>query len=253
MARIAPEPRDTGDLGYPDTVDVTIRDSRPSAIGWTASTATARESSRTVTLTLKRTGDLSSEAFVGVRTQDETATANQDYAPIDTVVRFAPRKNQATVRIPVVNDRLYEGDEYLLVQLLNQGTPLGVSQVRVRLQDDDKPARPVWTDAAAVVTNGQLTAVTLGLPGTYKANQLWSPRWFTLKTAGKDGRIGTRDDTAVPIANVTQIAPDRVRIDLAQSLAAPGNVQIKVQASSIRDVVNQTLKGTSTRVLHFDV
>jgi hypothetical protein len=69
---------------------------------------------------------------------DRQAAANKDFVPASGTVTFAPGQTTATVSAGVVNDRLLERDEWLVVQLSwPTGAALGRTKATGTIEDDE--------------------------------------------------------------------------------------------------------------------
>lgn len=76
-----------------------------------------REAAGSLTVEVRRLGDLSGTRRVAVRTEDGTARAGQDYQGMDTVLEFEPGRISRSLTIPILNDELREGAETFSVLL----------------------------------------------------------------------------------------------------------------------------------------
>ncbi len=76
-----------------------------------------REGVRSLTVEVRRLGDLSGTRRVAVRTEDGTARAGQDYQATDTVLEFEPGRISRSLTIPILNDEVHEGAEIFSVLL----------------------------------------------------------------------------------------------------------------------------------------
>jgi hypothetical protein len=97
------------------------------------------EDEQNAVVTVTRSGDLSDEATVVVRTSDGTAQAGVDYGTIDMQLQFAAGETSQDVLIPVIDDSEVEDLETINVQLFDvQGATLGDQDTSVvELADND--------------------------------------------------------------------------------------------------------------------
>ena len=93
--------------------------SRPYNIQFAISNVTVWETNGVLALEVQRGGDASGPASVAIKTQDGTATANQDYTPLDTRLNFQPGEWTKKVTLLVFEDHKAENDEQFTVQLSN--------------------------------------------------------------------------------------------------------------------------------------
>ena len=101
-----------------------------------------------------------------------TATAGEDYelATRDSVVLTAVNK-QATIRIPILNDDLFEGDEAFAIALLGSSHPRvqATGNTEVTIKDDDSVTVGFIGPASYTVNEGDgSVAVTFGITGNTK-------------------------------------------------------------------------------------
>ncbi len=97
------------------------------------------ESSASVTVTVARSGDTSTQASVDYATGDGSATQKGDYTMTVGRLSFAPGETSKTFPVLIVNDVLQEGTETFSVTLSNPiGTTLGARSVAaVAIFDND--------------------------------------------------------------------------------------------------------------------
>lgn len=90
-------------------------------------------------ITLRRTGYTGVPNSVTFSTQDGTATAGQDYAPVNSVVTFAAGEKSRTFIIPIFDDKIVEGNETVLLHLSNVTGKalLGLADSVLTIIDDD--------------------------------------------------------------------------------------------------------------------
>jgi hypothetical protein len=90
-------------------------------------------------ITVVRSGDLSAEAQVDFNTADGTAMANSDYIAKSGTLVFPAGVNTVTFQVLIINDRLVESDETILLQLSNPvGAAIGAQgDATLVIQDDD--------------------------------------------------------------------------------------------------------------------
>jgi hypothetical protein len=99
----------------------------------------AAEASGVLTFTLALTDAAEGPASVRATTGGPgSATAGTDYTAVDTVVHFAAGATSATVKVPVIDDALVEGDETLTLTLSEpSGFALGRSTAIGKIVNDD--------------------------------------------------------------------------------------------------------------------
>ncbi|MEC4983364.1 MAG: Calx-beta domain-containing protein [Oscillatoria sp. PMC 1068.18] len=165
-------PTQGANLAEPQLATLQIVDEQTPQIEFTSTTytlnenGTAAEDSTLVTLT--RIGNPNEDSFVQISVVPEgtTAAAGTDYTEIfPLTVRFAAGETTKTVAIPLINDRVAEDPENIVLQLddLLNGDVVGTDIATVTVLDDDEGAAPaiqfgqttyrvIENDLSAVVT-----------------------------------------------------------------------------------------------------
>ena len=114
---------------------------------------------------VKRTGGAASAVTVDYATSDGTAQAGQDYGETTGTLTFGTTETSRTILVPLLNDRIVEGNETFFVTLSNPGggATLGaLVQTTVTVVDDDAGGvlkfsaaayrigyQPLWQDELA--------------------------------------------------------------------------------------------------------
>jgi uncharacterized delta-60 repeat protein len=84
-----------------------------------------------VVLRVLRDDESLEPATVDYETSDRGATAGQDYTAVSGRLVFEANQRSATIRVPILNDLVREGDESLAVTLLNPSNGAGLGSPRV--------------------------------------------------------------------------------------------------------------------------
>ncbi len=95
-----------------------------------------------VTVTVIRSGDLSTAATVNYATSDGTAKAGSDYTATSGTLTFAPGETVQTAKIPLLDDDIIEPDETFNVTLSNPSSNVtlgAVKQTSILIHDNDTP------------------------------------------------------------------------------------------------------------------
>ncbi|MEQ1770386.1 MAG: putative Ig domain-containing protein, partial [Devosia sp.] len=176
-----------------------------------------------VTVTIKRTGDLSAAATVTYATNTNTATEGGDYTDTDGSISFAAGQASVTVNIPIINDNLSEATErfnFSLVSTDASTTILFPRTATVSILDDENPvtdpAQPPLTSpynvSTTTILSGLNNPMTLEyLPGTNKA--------FLVEKGGTikfvDMATGAVQSTVLDISSKVNANADRGLMDIA--------------------------------------
>jgi hypothetical protein len=112
-------------LGARSTATLNITDNDPGGgfIEFAAATFSVNESAGVATITVKRTGGRTGGVTVQYATMDGvgTAQAGSDYISTSGTLTFAAGQLTKTFTIPIVNDRIDEADETVVLALSNAG------------------------------------------------------------------------------------------------------------------------------------
>ncbi|MEB3333617.1 MAG: NPCBM/NEW2 domain-containing protein [Cyanobacteriota bacterium] len=107
-----------GTLGAPRTARVVIiDDDGPARISFSESSINVIENEGQATLTLLRSGDLSSAASVEVSLIDGSANRQTDYRQLPMTLQFEPGVFQQDIAIPIINDLVAEDSETFQVMI----------------------------------------------------------------------------------------------------------------------------------------
>ncbi|GFO31494.1 sodium/calcium exchanger, partial [Plakobranchus ocellatus] len=164
-------------------------------IEFTTATCAVLENEGYVRIGVKRTGDMSKEINVGVETIDGTAQAVEDYKPIKQMLTFRPGESSKDVYIEIIDDDVWEPDEFFFVKLYkhSQGSPeseveigkLAINQVTI--VNDDEPGKLEFSKPSYIikesVESAQLTINRInGADGEVKVH------WKTQDMSAVSGR-----------------------------------------------------------------
>lgn len=68
---------------------------------------------------VRRGGDINSTVYVDYRTVDGTANAGSDYTAVEDTAVFKPGETLCTIQVPILDDDIFEEDEFFKVELSN--------------------------------------------------------------------------------------------------------------------------------------
>jgi len=150
LALLAPTGGST--LGDPSTAVLTIVD-QDVHVFFTTPAAQVDENPLSVLCTVGRIGDLSGTVSVGVVTGWGTAAPGQDYAPLMTVLTFAPGETSKTAFVGILEDTDVEDVETIDVGLflLTPGVVATTPVMTISIVDDDGADRIMLIRSAVSV------------------------------------------------------------------------------------------------------
>ncbi|NDA66246.1 MAG: hypothetical protein EBY09_06345, partial [Verrucomicrobia bacterium] len=157
-------------LGANSTVIVTILND-DSTLQFTANNYSVIERAGSVVLTVSRIGASNSVVTVPYLSVNVTAFAGADYTAVAGSLTFGSNVTSQDIVVPILNDRLKEGDETFTVRL---GTPTGEaslgaqSTTTVTIVDDDSVLQFATTTASVLESGGfiNLTVSRVGVIDT---------------------------------------------------------------------------------------
>ena len=132
-------------LGAPSTLTVTIVDndaSQVQTIHFAASEMTVGEGAGAASITVFRTGPMTSPASASFSVDDGTATAGSDHSGVAGTVSFAVSDGVGSISVPIIQDAVREADETfsLTITSVSPGAVIGTpSVITVTIVDDEPP------------------------------------------------------------------------------------------------------------------
>jgi Zn-dependent metalloprotease len=149
-----------GVLGPQDTATVLVTDD-DAVLALSAATYTVAETTATVTITVKRSGNRAGAATVHYDTSSGTASEPDDSPGAHGVLNFAVNAASATFKVPIVNDGESEGSETLNIALSGPtGARLGLSAAVLTITDDE-PVVTLTSAAYSVAESAASATITV--------------------------------------------------------------------------------------------
>jgi hypothetical protein len=225
-------------LGAPVSATVAIRDNDGPLILLGASKHTVNESKRSVAITIRRLGALTSPASVElVATSASSATGGEgcesgvDFVASTQLVSFAAKQASKTAMVELCPDLLAEGPEAFQVHLQNPvGADLGFPRTATVTVSDDETAGDVQFSAAAYAVSEGQSAATITLRRTAGA------------ASGVSVHVLTEDGTAAQgldyeaVDTVVQFGPDeavaRILVPILPNALADGTRRLTLHLDS---------------------
>lgn len=150
------------------TLLIQDNDNGAGTLGFSSGTLTVSEAAGALTVAVLRNSGGAGTVTVQAATVELTpgtlgaARAGIDYVSVTTNLTFGPGVGSLSFPVPILADRLVEGDEVFLLQLTNitGGATLGfLSSATVAIQDDDFYGRLSFADANFYINERQTNAV----------------------------------------------------------------------------------------------
>ena len=121
------------------------------------------EAAGLATILLERGGDLSGQLTVDFATSDNTALTGVDYQAVGTTVTFLPLASTATVTVPLIDNKVVNGDKVVNLTLSNPSAPYVIATGRgtatLTLKDDDVGGAIGFAAATLVAQEGSGQAI----------------------------------------------------------------------------------------------
>ena len=114
-------------LVSPATVNITIQadDVPTTTFNFESLTYSVNELDGSVNITVLRSGPVIGSVRVNVSTGPATATAGEDFQPVQTQLYFGQGQTKATFQIPIIEDRVAENDEAVILTLSDPSSDSG--------------------------------------------------------------------------------------------------------------------------------
>ncbi len=195
-------------VGAPSTATLTILGNQPGVFRFQMADYFVAEAAGTATITVARDGG-GTPATINYSTADGTAVAGADYLPTAGTLSFGPGDRVKTFTVPIPINPLIRGNETVILNLSGPtgGATLGSPSSAVLVIVDDGVDRmgPRVTSARAVAGPRRTADVVVSFdeplnPAT--AVDLLN-YGYAVRTAGRDGKLGTKDDHLVGIGPAT--------------------------------------------------
>lgn len=253
-------------LGETYFAGIDIRDDDPpQAIQFSTPTYSVTESGKLASITVTRDGGSAGTMTVDYSTADGSAKPGKgrDFTAAKGTLTFAPGETTKTISIPILDDKLFEGDESLTVSLANPfgGATLGVNSLTTLTIIDQEFGQFVFSDAVVnVVENwggmtltvqrvkgsaGPISVSYATRDGTARAGRDYTATIGTLNFA--DGQ--TSASIHVPLTNTSKV--DGLRT-LSLSLSRPtGGAILGTQRTTSLKIADDEIAAAG--VILFDV
>ena len=231
-----------------------------STIQFAIRTTTVDESAGVASVTLTRTGDLSSRATLTVVPRAGDAQAGLDYDNTPIPVVFEASQSSATIAVPILDDTFAEADSAFGLFITNVsagGASVGLGTIDsaiIIIQDNDAVIPPVdpGTPGGPTVLDVSFVgpiAAPIGLAITFSEPLLTTPAAsaFSIVSSGRDQVFGTADDRVIPISDVGYDAlTNQVAVVTATPLRLGQTYRLAVDGvtdQAIRDLAGTPLDG----------
>ncbi|MDT5063129.1 MAG: hypothetical protein QOH63_3588, partial [Acidobacteriota bacterium] len=163
------------------------------------------EGSPTATVTVNRTGDVSSATSVNYATSDGTATAGSDYVATSGTLTFAAGELSKTVNIPIIDDRLYEGGNETFNFTLSNPTGGALlttpsTAVLTITDNDSKPSITIAPTLRVTETNSGTTNAAINVSLSNPTFQVVTVDYATADGTAKAGSdyVATSGTLTIP-------------------------------------------------------
>jgi hypothetical protein len=246
-------------LGAPTTAVLTILGNQPGTLQFQMVSYSVGEAAGTATITVTRSRSAGT-ATVNYSTADGTAKAGTDYVPTSGTLTFNPGELVKTFTIPILINPRIKGNETVILNLSSPTglATLGSPSTAVLVIVDDMVDRmgPHVTAVRAVSGPFGVASVVITfdepLDPTRAVNLL--NYGYSVRTPGRDGRLGTADDRLIGLCPATYNPATRtVTLPLAQGIASKSRLEIMINEATdvpgagvgVSDLAGNLLDGNS--------
>ncbi len=230
-------------LGTQSMAVLTILGNQPGAFQFAMAGFAVNQAAGTATITVDRQQG-GTTASVNYATSDGTAVAGIDYVATSGTLTFGPGVLVETFTVPILINPAIKGNETVLLNLSSPtgGAALGPPSSAVLTIVDDGIDRkgPHVTSVKAVSGPYGTAEIVIGFdeplnPAT-AVNLL--NYGYSVRTAGRDGKLGTADDKLVGIDTATY-DPTALTVTLRLAVAVPINTKLLLMINKATDVPGQ--------------
>lgn len=224
---------------------------QPGVVEFAAASQTVDENDGTVTLTLTRHDGSLGAIDVDYATRGGTATSNSDFTSKSGRIRFGAGETTKTITIALRNDTRTEAAEAFTVSLtrVSGGATLGPIKTTTVVIRDDEPRAPRINDVQLVKNSASLIGLTIQFDSPMDLASVTRRSSYTLKDAGRDGRLGTSDDRSLSIASVVYNAlTNTATLTFSRAVALGTPIRLKITSSTILGANRLPLDGDANDV-----
>ncbi|KAK7113071.1 sodium/calcium exchanger 3-like [Littorina saxatilis] len=128
-------------------------------VEFTCTSCAVLENEGHVRLGIRRYGNMDKEVKIGVETIDGTAVEGEDYKPFKQLVTFKPNESLRDIFIEIVDDDVWEPDEFFYVKLYHHPEGSSENEVvvgkvainQVTIVNDDEPGKVEFSKPSYIV------------------------------------------------------------------------------------------------------
>ncbi|XP_053387424.1 sodium/calcium exchanger 3-like isoform X2 [Mercenaria mercenaria] len=168
---------------------------RKAVVEFTSASCAVLENEGKVRLEIRRYGRLDLPVAVKLETIDGTAEAVSDYVPVKTVVKFDANETSKDINIEIVDDDIWEPDEFFFAKLFidhdderSKHVALGSTSInQITIINDDEPGTFEFSKPSYVVREGN-EKVQLFVKRINGADGLVKVNWQTKDMSAKSGK-----------------------------------------------------------------
>ena len=247
----------TGDtIGSVSTATLSITDYEPGAVQFTSAAFSVLENAGTASITLKRTGIVTSAATVVVSSANGTALAASDYTAVQITVSWAANDAAIkTITVPILDDQLAEGTETITLSLSNvTGDTIGaISTATLSIIDYEQGTLQFSTPSISVAENVGTMSITVsrtnGSSGAVTVNYATvngtaaAPDFFTAATGTLTFAEGEVSKT-IPITIIDNTLGQANKSFTVTLSTVTGGALLGVNVSTIVTILNDDLDFT---------
>ena len=232
-------------LGAQSTAVLTIVGNQPGTLQFQMADFSVDEAAGTAAITVTR-NQSGPTATVNYSTADGTAVAGTDYVATSGTLTFNPGVLTQTFTIPILINPLIKGNETVILNLSSPtgGATLGAPSSAVLVIIDDGVDRmgPHVTSVRAISGPVGTAAVVIAFDEPLdpaRAVDLLN-YGYSVRTAGRDGKLGTADDKLVGLRGATY-NPTTLTVTLPLATATPNYARLLLMINEATDVPSEAV------------
>jgi hypothetical protein len=227
-------------LGPQSTAVLTIVGNQPGAFQFQMSDYFVGEGAGMATVTVTRSTS-GGTASINFSTADGTARAGTDYVPTSGTLTFNPGESVKTFTIPILINPQIKANESVILNLSNPtgNATLGSPSTAVLVIVDDMVNRmgPHVTSVKAISGPFGVASLVIAFDEPLdpaRAVDLLN-YGYSVRTAGRDGRLGTGDDRLIGLCPATY-DPATMTVTIPLAVAVADRTRLEIMINQATDV-----------------
>ncbi|MFO0960811.1 MAG: Calx-beta domain-containing protein [Isosphaeraceae bacterium] len=226
-------------LGSPSRATLSILNAnQPGIASFSSTTFVTMANSGSATVTVVRSSG-GSTVSVQYATMNGTAKAGLNYVATSGTLTFGPGETSKTFAVPILFDPKMGSQVSLGLNLSNPTGGLGIGPPNPATLTIQYVTSPRVTKLQLIAGGGGISGILVSYSEALDPSRAVDPRnyGYTVRTPGRDGKLGTRDDVLVGIQSY-RYDPAKQAVTLGLSRAVAKGTPIRITINQVTDVAS---------------